>query len=45
MTTNNLNQENIKLKTRIHMIEAELQRKDRVIDDLVQQQEQNFGMP
>lgn len=45
MTTNNLKNENTKLRTRIHMVEAELQRKDRVIDDLVQQQEQNFGMP
>ena len=45
MTTNNLKDENTKLKTRVHMIEAELQRKDKVIDDLIVQQEINFGMP
>ena len=45
MTTNNLKDENTKLKTRVQMIEAELQRKDKVIDDLIIQQEINFGMP
>lgn len=37
MTTNNLKDENTKLKTRNQMIEAELQRKDKVIDDLIAQ--------
>lgn len=35
MTTNNLNGENTRLKTRIQIVEAELQRKDKVIDDLI----------
>ena len=35
MTTNNLKDENTKLKTRLQMIEGELQRKDKVIDDLI----------
>lgn len=37
--------ENTRLKTRVQMVEVELQRKDKVIDDLLAQQEQNFGLP
>ena len=35
MTTNNLTTDNTRLRTRIQMLEVELQRKDKVIDDLV----------
>jgi len=35
MTTNNLKDENTRIKTRLQMVEAELQRKDKVIDDLI----------
>ena len=35
----------MQLKTRIQMVEAELNRKEKVIDDLLIQQEQNFGLP
>jgi hypothetical protein len=45
MTTNHLKDENTKIKTRLFMVESELQKKDRVIDDLLQQQENNFGLP
>jgi len=45
MTTNNLTTENTRLKTRVQMVEVELQRKDKVIDELLAQQEQNFGLP
>jgi hypothetical protein len=45
MTTNNLTTENVRLRTRIQMVEVELQRKDKVIDDLILQQENNFGLP
>jgi cell fate regulator YaaT (PSP1 superfamily) len=45
MTTNNLTTENVRLRTRIQMVEVELQRKDKVIDDLILQQETNFGLP
>lgn len=37
MTTNNLKDENTKLKTRLQMVEGELARKDKVIDDLIVQ--------
>lgn len=36
MTTNNLKDENIKLRTRIQMTENELSRKDKTIDELLQ---------
>ena len=45
MTTNNLKDENTRLKTRLQMIENTLQRKDKLIDDLIQAQEANYGMP
>lgn len=35
MTTNNLKDENIKLRTRIQMTENELSRKDKTIDELL----------
>ena len=37
MTTNNLTGENTKLRTKLQIIEAELTRKDKVIDDLILQ--------
>jgi len=45
MTTNNLKEENTRLKTKLQFVEVELQRKDKVIDDLIAQQEINFGVP
>ena len=36
MTANNLRDENLKLRTRLHMAENELTRKDKTIDDLLQ---------
>ena len=44
MTTNMLKEENTKLKTRLYFIENELAKKDKTIDDLVIQQENNFAM-
>ena len=37
MATNNLANENLRLKTRIHIIESELLKKDKTIDDLMTQ--------
>lgn len=45
MTANNLKNENTKLRTRLHMFEVELQRKDRIIDEMVAAQEANFALP
>ena len=45
VATNNLANENLRLKTRIHIIEGELLKKDKTIDDLMSQQEHSFGMP
>ena len=45
MTTNQLKDENIRLKTKLHMVEVTLQRKDKLIDDLIQAQEASYGMP
>ena len=45
MTTNNLKDENTRLRTKLQCVEVELQRKDKVIDDLIVQQEANFGLP
>ena len=36
MATNNLKDENLKLRTRLQMTENELARKDKMIDDLLQ---------
>lgn len=36
MATNNLRDENTKLRTRLHMTENELTRKDKTIDELLQ---------
>jgi len=36
MTANNLREENLKLRTRLHITENELTRKDKTIDDLLQ---------
>lgn len=35
ITSNVLKDENVKMKTRIHFLEAELQRKENLIDDLL----------
>ena len=43
MTTNYFKDENTKLRTRLLMIEAELGKKDKMIDELLVQQEQNAG--
>ena len=43
ITTNYYKDENTKLKTRLLMIEAQLSKKDKMIDDLLVQQEQNNG--
>lgn len=45
MTTNNLKDENTRLRTKLQFVEVEVQRKDKVIDDLLRQQENNFGLP
>lgn len=39
MATNNLRDENTKLRTRLHMTENELTRKDKMIDELLQAQQ------
>ena len=39
MTTNTLKDENVRLKTKMQMIEVTLQKKDKLIDDLIQAQE------
>ena len=40
MTANNLREENLKLRTRLHITENELTRKDKTIDDLLQLQQE-----
>lgn len=48
ITTNNLKDDNTKLRTKIQMLETELLKKDRVIDDLILAQESmggKYGMP
>ena len=35
VTTNILKEENVKLKTRVQILEGELQKKDKMIDDLL----------
>jgi hypothetical protein len=37
ITANFFKDENIKLKTRIHILEAELTRKEKLVDDLIMQ--------
>ena len=44
MTTNNLKDENTRMRTKLQIVEVELQRKDKVIDDLIQQQEASYGL-
>jgi hypothetical protein len=39
MTSNLLKDENVKLKTKVHMLEAELNKKEKLIDDLLLQQD------
>lgn len=39
MTSNLLKDENLKLKTKVHMLEAELSRKEKLVDDLLLQQD------
>jgi hypothetical protein len=41
IATNSLRDENTKIRTRLHMVENELTRKDRVIDDLIAQADSN----
>lgn len=43
ITTNNLKEDNTKLRTKLHMLESELLKKDKVIDDLILQQEHIGG--
>jgi len=45
MTTNNLASENTRLKTKVQIVESELFKKEKVIDDLMTQQETNYGLP
>ena len=45
MTTNNLKDENTRLRTKLKIVEVELQRKDKVIDDLIISQEASYGLP
>ena len=46
ITANFLKDENVKLKTKIHILEQELTKKERLVDDLLQQQDQlPMGMP
>jgi len=35
MTTNNLKDENTRLRTKLQFVEVELQRKDKIIDELI----------
>lgn len=44
MTANFLKDENMKLKTRMHMLEAEMAKKEKHIDDLLQQQSESFQL-
>jgi hypothetical protein len=37
MASNLLKDENVKLKTKVHMLEAELTKKERLVDDLLMQ--------
>lgn len=39
MAQNLLKDENVKLKTKVHMLEAELTKKERLVDDLLMQQD------
>jgi hypothetical protein len=39
MATNLLKDENTKLKTKVHMLEAELTKKEKLVDDLLMQQD------
>ena len=41
IATNSLRDENTKIRTRLHMVENELTRKDREIDDLIAQADSN----
>jgi hypothetical protein len=41
IATNSLRDENTKIRTRLHMVENELNRKDRIIDDLIAQADSN----
>lgn len=43
MATNSLRDENTRLRTRLHMVENEVTRKDKAIDDLMAQQESGSG--
>ena len=45
MTTNIYKDENIKLRTKIHILEGELNKKERFIDDILAQQDQFQAPP
>jgi hypothetical protein len=39
MTANYLKEDNLKLKTKIHILEGELTKKEKLVDDLLMQQD------
>lgn len=39
ITSNFLKDENVKLRTRVHILESEVSKKERLIDELLQQQD------
>ena len=45
IATNSLQQENLRLKTRLQIVEVELQKRDKYINDIMAHQDQNFGLP
>jgi hypothetical protein len=44
MVSNMLKDENIKLKTKVHILESEIIKKEKLVDDLLLQQDSNFQM-
>jgi len=44
ITANFFKEENVRLKTKVHILESEMAKKDRLVDELLQQQE-NFNLP
>ena len=44
LTTNNLKEENTRLKTKLQITEVEVLRKDKLIDELIAQQEAAYGV-
>jgi hypothetical protein len=43
MTTNLLKDENTKLRTKVHMLENEIGRKEKLVDELLMQQDTNYA--